>query len=106
VIAHVDEAATLVDVEPGPPLGASVGDHRWPLHEVSLPLGAVVAFYTDGLVERRDEPLDDGLERLMAAVVASPPSAVCQTVMSTLVGNRAPDDDVALLAMRRTRPAS
>ena len=28
--------------------------------------------YTDGLVERRTEPIDDGIERLLAAIRARP----------------------------------
>jgi phosphoserine phosphatase RsbU/P len=39
---------------------------------VEVPPGAVICFYTDGLVERRGVVLDVGLERLCAAVAAEP----------------------------------
>jgi hypothetical protein len=59
-----------------------------------------VCFYTDGLVERRNAPIDDGLTRLRGAVAAEPPEAVCVSVMGALVGREQPGDDIALLVMR------
>ena len=46
---------------------------------VDLPPGAVVCFYTDGLVERRRESLDARLELLCQAVAARPAQEVCTT---------------------------
>ena len=57
--------------------------------------------YTDGLVERRGELIDEGLERLRAAVTSGPAEEVCATLMSSL-GLEQRTDDIALLAMRRT----
>jgi hypothetical protein len=57
--------------------------------------------YTDGLVERRGEDLDLGFERLRAAVHADHPEAVCRQVTRRLVAPTGPDDDVALVAVRR-----
>lgn len=68
---------------------------------VAVPPGAVLAFFTDGLVERRDRPLDDGLADLCRAVRPEHPDAVCVSVMQVLIGHEAPTDDVALLALRR-----
>ena len=56
--------------------------------------------FTDGLVERRDEPIDDGIIRLCQAVTPGPPEGVCVSVMQALVGNRYPGDDIALLVLR------
>jgi serine phosphatase RsbU (regulator of sigma subunit) len=36
-------------------------------HVTELPVGSTLLLYTDGLVERRDETLDDGLDRLVSA---------------------------------------
>jgi anti-sigma regulatory factor (Ser/Thr protein kinase) len=59
-------------------------------------------------VERRGELIDEGLERLRAAVTSAPAEEVCTTLMSSL-GLEQRTDDVALLALRRTggrsRPA-
>jgi serine phosphatase RsbU (regulator of sigma subunit) len=102
VLAHPDREASLVDADPGPPLGAALEGDAWPVATVPLQPGSVVAFYTDGLVERRHEDIDEGLERLRQAVRASEPGQVCRTVMSSLIGDHAPSDDVALLAVRRS----
>jgi Stage II sporulation protein E (SpoIIE) len=63
--------------------------------------GALLCFYTDGLVESRNTLLDAGLERLCASIVAGPVDSVCAEVMARLVGSDAPGDDVAILALRR-----
>ncbi len=90
----------LVDVAIDPPLGVR-GSRRRRTAAVAVSPGTVVLFFTDGLVERRTVPLDDGLERLRAAVVPGPAEAVCTTVLDRLIGADPPNDDVAVLALRR-----
>jgi sigma-B regulation protein RsbU (phosphoserine phosphatase) len=68
---------------------------------IPFPPGAVMVMYTDGLVERRNESLDAGLERLRTVVACESPHLVCGTVMRTLIGQRAPADDIALVVVRR-----
>ncbi|WP_234359005.1 PP2C family protein-serine/threonine phosphatase [Plantactinospora sp. BC1] len=67
---------------------------------VELPAGALLVCYTDGLVERRNELIDVGLDRLRAAIEPGPAETVCATIMAAL-GVEQPADDVALLALRR-----
>ncbi|SFF23572.1 Stage II sporulation protein E (SpoIIE) [Actinoplanes philippinensis] len=62
--------------------------------------GALLLCYTDGLVERRGEVIDTGLDRLVATVRADTPEVVCATVMSD-AADASPSDDVAVLAVRR-----
>ena len=62
----------------------------------------VVAFYTDGLVERRGESLDVGLERLRKAITPGHPDLVARDIMRHLIGGIVPRDDIALVVMRRT----
>jgi len=57
--------------------------------------------YTDGLVERRRERLDVGLERLRTAVTVAPAEQVAREIMHELVGRSPQIDDVALVVMRR-----
>ena len=61
--------------------------------------------YTDGLVEARGTPIDEGLEQLRALVAShhgADPEALCDAVLEGLRGPDAPhDDDVALLVIRR-----
>lgn len=55
--------------------------------------------YTDGLVERRDVPLDTGLQRLLDAAVQAPAGAVdvlADHVLAEMADDGF-DDDVALL---------
>ncbi|MFF5156631.1 SpoIIE family protein phosphatase [Streptomyces sp. NPDC000348] len=67
-----------------------------------LPPGSTLLLYTDGLVERREEDLTVGLERLRhhaSAAVRRPLEAFCDTLLADqlTVDN---DDDVAVLALR------
>jgi sigma-B regulation protein RsbU (phosphoserine phosphatase) len=68
---------------------------------LDFPPGTLLCLYTDGLVERRDRLLDEGLARLCAAVVAGEPDPACATVMAAMSGYIPHTDDVALLMLRR-----
>ncbi|HXW78624.1 MAG TPA: GAF domain-containing SpoIIE family protein phosphatase [Acidimicrobiales bacterium] len=100
VIATPGHDADLVDVRPGPPLGAVPGTAR---SSVLVPFaaGAVMVLYTDGLVERRGQTIDAGLAELRSAVSAGHPEAVCNEVLRRLLGSRPPRDDIALVAVRK-----
>jgi anti-sigma regulatory factor (Ser/Thr protein kinase) len=67
-----------------------------------LPPGSSLLLYTDGLVERRDTPLDERLEQLAAAagVAGDDLNGLCERVLSAVLGDADPRDDVALLAVR------
>ncbi|RKS68702.1 serine phosphatase RsbU (regulator of sigma subunit) [Actinomadura pelletieri DSM 43383] len=80
-------------------LGEDVARHT---AVIEFPPGAVLCFYTDGLVERRDSEIDSGISRLCDTVYAGPPEAVGAAVMSALVGRLSAEDDVALLVLRRS----
>jgi anti-sigma regulatory factor (Ser/Thr protein kinase) len=99
VLALPGQPAALIDISSDAPVGV----RSRPRHVTTLtvPPGAVLCFYTDGLVERRDSSLDIGLQRLCEAVVPGPVESVCTSVMGQLIGDTPADDDVALLAMRR-----
>jgi sigma-B regulation protein RsbU (phosphoserine phosphatase) len=102
VIARPGEAAVLADVQPGSMIGMGLGLRaRRPVSTLPVPPGALLCFYTDGLVERRGEVIDDGLDRLCRAVTAQPVEAACAAVMGALVGNEPARDDIALLMVRR-----
>ncbi|WP_055588925.1 PP2C family protein-serine/threonine phosphatase [Streptacidiphilus griseoplanus] len=66
-----------------------------------LPTGCTVLLYTDGLIERRGESLDQGLTRLRrhaAAFAREPVDVMCDGLVAALAAEAA--DDVALLAVR------
>ena len=65
--------------------------------------GATLLLYTDGLVERRGERLDGGLDRLAREAVSAGSDdldELCDRLLSRLLGDGAVEDDVALVAMR------
>ena len=68
---------------------------------LGFPPGAVLCLYTDGLVERRDQPIDEGIARLCAAVTATDPQAGCAAVMAAMADYSTHNDDVALLMIHR-----
>src|ERR671916_953926 len=100
VLALPDHPAVLLDVPSDHPIGVPGGLRRRAT-TIRLPPGALLCLYTDGLVERRGASLDAGLERLCASVAADSVDSVCAKVMAQLIGDDAPGDDVAILAVRR-----
>jgi serine phosphatase RsbU (regulator of sigma subunit) len=87
------------------PMGV-VPDLRPCTVEVGFPEGAVLVAYTDGLIERRGESLDVGFERLVRAIEAKHPEILCRELMDALVGSSIPQDDTAVVAMRRAVQSS
>jgi len=83
-------------------LMVGIGDAaRRPVTTVTIPPGALLCFYTDGLIERPGELIDDGLARLCRVVTAQPVETACAAVMAALIGSEPARDDVALLMIRR-----
>lgn len=100
VIASPGRPAELADVGRGLLIGVAPGKQR-PVTTVGVPPGALLCFYTDGLVERPGEVIDEGLARLCLAVTAQPPEAACAAVMGAMIGSGPARDDIALLMIRR-----
>lgn len=101
VLAVPGRPSRPVDVVPNPPLGVRTESTPATTTVTTQP-GALLAFYTDGLIERRDEIIDAGIQRLCAAIPHDHPQIVCRQVMRHLIGTTAPLDDVALVVLRRT----
>ena len=99
VLAAPDEEARILDVKPGPLLGSSATVQRT-ANRIEMPPGGVLLLYTDGLVERRSELLDVGIEKLRSVVTAEDPEVVCRRVTRALIGDWSPQDDVAMLAIQ------
>jgi serine phosphatase RsbU (regulator of sigma subunit) len=100
VLALPGARATLMRLPADPPLGVDIQHRPRRTATVELPPGAALVCYTDGLVERRGEVIDEGVERLIDVVKAAPAEALCAGIMATM-GLERPTDDVALLVVRR-----
>lgn len=91
--------ASFVDAANGGPIGVATA-LRYQTTTVEVPAGASLLAYTDGLVERRGEILDTGLERLR--LVASGGRGDCRSLLDAAasLSGEGSGDDVAMLALR------
>ena len=89
VIAAPGQRGAVAQIAVDPPIGvADVAGLQ--VTTLALAPGAVLCFFTDGLVERLDAPIDDGITRLCQAVTPGPPEGVCVSMMHALVGSQYP----------------
>ena len=100
VIAYPGRPAELASIAKGLMIGVAPAARR-PVTSVPITPGALLCFYTDGLIEKPGELIDIGIERLRREVVAESPEAACAAIMGALVGNEPTRDDIALLVIRR-----
>jgi PAS domain S-box-containing protein len=100
VVSRDGEARWLEDGR-SPPLGTLAGVGRT---EASIELSeqSMVVLYSDGLVERRSEPIDVGLQRLEQAVIRNrhvDPGELCSILIDEMALG-AYDDDVVVVCVR------
>ncbi|MET9777408.1 SpoIIE family protein phosphatase [Streptomyces sp. NPDC006367] len=84
----------------GPPLGTGGWMHA--SDSIALAPGSTAVLYTDGLVERRNEDLDEGiaaLERALAGATGSP-QVICDRLVRSAGVTPEHDDDVAVLVLQ------
>ena len=102
LLCHADGTRELLEEARSLPLAVVARDR--PQVTVALPQDSLLVLYTDGLVERREEHIDDGIARLAVAagdLQAAPVDVLCDFLLERLLEPGAGDDDVALLAYRR-----
>ncbi|MER7188482.1 ATP-binding SpoIIE family protein phosphatase [Streptomyces flaveolus] len=97
-----DETGTVqrADEPTGPPLGTGGWMHA--SGSIALTPGSTAVLYTDGLVERRNEDLDEGiaaLERALSGATGSP-QVVCDRLVRSAGVTPDHDDDVAVLVLQ------
>ncbi|MHB8531133.1 MAG: ATP-binding SpoIIE family protein phosphatase [Solirubrobacteraceae bacterium] len=93
--------ASFTETEPGLPLGVSPGGRYRCTHR-NFEIGSTLLLYTDGLVERRTEAIDEGLERLREAgerAFSRSDIPFADRVYAELLDENLLEDDVALLAI-------
>jgi anti-sigma regulatory factor (Ser/Thr protein kinase) len=100
IMVRPGEPAALVNLPIDLPVGVSVGPPRRTT-VIDIPAEALLFLYTDGLVERRGQSLDVGLDLLCQAVHTDDADAVCASVLHQMIGPDEVGDDVAMLVARR-----
>lgn len=110
VVATPATACRIVDCPPGPPIGTGLGGYHSIRHP--FPRGALLVAFTDGVVERRDEVLDDSLLDLCRAIdravvddargtIADVSAGAINSVLESRVADEDGADDAASLVLRR-----
>jgi serine phosphatase RsbU (regulator of sigma subunit)/anti-sigma regulatory factor (Ser/Thr protein kinase) len=101
LLVDAEGQALLLDQHPGLPLGFRAGG-GYDCSRRTFEVGSTLLLYTDGIVERRDEPIDRGLERLQAAArhaAGGEDADFADRVYRQLIAKASLEDDVALLAI-------
>ena len=104
VVVRLDGTVDILRTEPDMLLGVSAAGERVD-HETVLEAGATLLLFTDGLVERRGEDIDEGLARLASVVrelSTLDADAVCDAVLERMVVSEA-EDDIAFVAVQCRR---
>ncbi|MCB5179291.1 SpoIIE family protein phosphatase [Streptomyces antimicrobicus] len=99
-----DGRTEVLDLPGGVVLGVD-GEAAYPVAELVLGPGSVLALYTDGLVEQPGEDIDHGVDQLRAVLASAGPGPLTETADRLISeAGRAADrpDDIALLLACRT----
>jgi anti-sigma regulatory factor (Ser/Thr protein kinase) len=104
LLRRADGAVERVGAGLSHPLGVTMGQ-RHVEAELTLGVGEALLLYTDGLVERRGEIIDAGIDRLAERLASRFTSAqdACERMVADLENNL--PDDVAVLVITRTAMA-
>ncbi|MFJ2962646.1 SpoIIE family protein phosphatase [Streptomyces collinus] len=103
VLLHSDGTCELLDKATDPPLGAREHHVPRPQAGVVYAPGDTLVLYTDGLIERRDEDIDTGIERLSTALAqdqALSPDPLAEALLTRLDVTGGAPDDIALVIIR------
>jgi serine phosphatase RsbU (regulator of sigma subunit)/anti-sigma regulatory factor (Ser/Thr protein kinase) len=96
------DGATLATIDTGLPFGVQPDERA--VSRLELPVGTSLVALTDGLVERRGEDIDEGLERVLGLAAESRHTrarGLLHTIVTGAAAARIHDDDVTVLVLRR-----
>lgn len=100
-VLRTDDGTCLLSGAHHPPIGTDTEPREQ--QSISFPTGSLLVLYTDGLVERRDEDIDVGFERLRSLVEQLPPECTAAEALAAIMrGLRMAEaeDDVAIVVVR------
>ncbi|MGI5479186.1 SpoIIE family protein phosphatase [Streptomyces lavendofoliae] len=99
LLVRGDGSTEYLEAALAPPLGP-VPFTRYPQEELTVPAGSTLVFYTDGLIERRGEGLDVGLDRLArtaAGTAGLDARGTCDLLLHQQPDSDLPDDRALLI---------
>jgi serine phosphatase RsbU (regulator of sigma subunit) len=102
LLIHADGSTDWLEAGNSLPVGA-LATTTWPEQTATLVPGDTLLLFTDGLIEERTRPINDGLERLRqvaADVAALDVDELCDRIVTVFTSGEQRDDDIALLAVR------
>jgi serine phosphatase RsbU (regulator of sigma subunit) len=101
IILRADSSVEQLPSADGPPL--AVLDEAREQHRTPFRPGDTVMLFTDGLIERRTEDIDEGRARLSSALVGLADDDLARGLLETVatMGRDGHEDDVAAVALRR-----
>ncbi|MEU6549266.1 GAF domain-containing SpoIIE family protein phosphatase [Streptomyces sp. NPDC046915] len=105
VVRSPDGEVRVLDTKPGIMLGVPLA-YEYEDHVVHVGPGSTVALYTDGLVERRAQGIDPGIDRLAHALAALSPAELenldtsADSLLKPMLHDSERDDDICLLLCR------
>ncbi len=107
LLVRPEGPSDFLDISPAPPLGIGTGPIQ--SRSVDIEDGSLLVLYTDGLVERRDRDIDEGLEILRETLgpgsAARPLEDLCKATLAGVYGDAERDDIAVLIARLRRIPA-
>ncbi|WP_328921160.1 SpoIIE family protein phosphatase [Streptomyces sp. NBC_00208] len=98
-LADPDGTVRFLDQATDPPLGASLEHTPRPQTSTTYANGATLVLYTDGLIERRGEDIDQGLQRL-ADRLARHGNGQVEALADELIDLSSATDDTAVVVVR------
>ncbi|MFE9370292.1 PP2C family protein-serine/threonine phosphatase [Streptomyces sp. NPDC006711] len=101
-LVRPDAAVRFLDAATDPPLGARPEPVARPQATIPFTAGSSLVLYTDGLIERRDEDIDTGLQRLAGSLTrhhGAGPEALADAVLADLIPVGGATDDTALVVI-------
>jgi PAS domain S-box-containing protein len=108
LVAAATGSCDVLRIDPGPPLG--VHGAGYTSTRLRLSPGAAIVLFTDGLVETREQPVDEGIDALCASLVGelaplgpteATADALCAAAIERMGRGTSTLDDVAVLVVRR-----
>ena len=98
LVRNADGTTCWMDDRRDPPLGVTTAFHR---QRAVIDPGATLVVYTDGLVERRTESIDEGMRRLRVACEEGPSDAeeLCVHLCDVMLRDTLVRDDVAVVVV-------